>query len=432
MSLPHGWAETTLGEIAELGGEKADPAVLGNLAFIGLEHVEPHTGQLLGQGDATNVRSTVVRFEPNDVLFGRLRPYLNKVWLADAPGCASAEMIVVRPRERVAPRFVQKLMMTAEFLDFTAALDRGDRPRVNADQIGTYCLLLPPLAEQRRIVAKLDALTVRLARAKAEAASVRDLAARVRQTSLQQAFSSEQLSSWPSVALENVIADGLIGLVRSKAEQGQAGVPYLRMGHYDLEGRLNDRDLSFVSCTRSEIKKFEVRADDVLFNTRNSVELVGKVAIWPADKPGWVYNNNILRLRFHPSVLPRFAFRYMMSPTFRQMMSEVKSATTSVAAIYQRSLYATPFPVPPITVQEAILHQLNTAFTRADRLEAEANKALALIDRLETAILAKAFRGELVPQDPNDEPASVLLERIRARRAADPTAKRGRRPKLAS
>ena len=67
------------------------------------------------------------------------------------------------------------------------------------------------------------------------------------------------------------------------------------------------------------------------------------------------------------------------------------------------------------------------ANARADRLDAEAARARALLDRLEAAILARAFRGELVPQDPDDEPASVLLERIRARRAAAPKAKPRRR-----
>lgn len=71
--------------------------------------------------------------------------------------------------------------------------------------------------------------------------------------------------------------------------------------------------------------------------------------------------------------------------------------------------------------------RIETAFARADRLEAEAARAKALLDRLEAAILAKAFRGELVPQDPADEPASVLLDRIRAERAAAPKPKRGRR-----
>jgi type I restriction enzyme, S subunit len=73
---------------------------------------------------------------------------------------------------------------------------------------------------------------------------------------------------------------------------------------------------------------------------------------------------------------------------------------------------------------------LNSAFARVDRLEAETARARALLDRLESAILAKAFRGELVPQDPNDEPASVLLERIRAQRSAvAPTARPKRRAK---
>ncbi len=74
-----------------------------------------------------------------------------------------------------------------------------------------------------------------------------------------------------------------------------------------------------------------------------------------------------------------------------------------------------------------MLRRLNVAFARADRLEAEAARARALLDRLESAILAKAFRGELIPQDPNDEHASVLLERIRAQRAVSPKPQRGRR-----
>jgi len=74
---------------------------------------------------------------------------------------------------------------------------------------------------------------------------------------------------------------------------------------------------------------------------------------------------------------------------------------------------------------------LETAFARADRLERRSRRARALLDRLEAAILARAFRGELVPQDPNDEPASVLLARIRQSRAAAPQVKRGRKAKAA-
>jgi type I restriction enzyme S subunit len=97
--------------------------------------------------------------------------------------------------------------------------------------------------------------------------------------------------------------------------------------------------------------------------------------------------------------------------------------------VNSQQLQALSVPLPPISVQERAVAAIHSTFARADRLEAEAARARALIDRLESAILANAFRGELVPQDPNDEPASVLLDRIRAERAAAPKAKRGRRAK---
>ena len=90
----------------------------------------------------------------------------------------------------------------------------------------------------------------------------------------------------------------------------------------------------------------------------------------------------------------------------------------------------TIWPLPPIGEQLTIVALLDAAFVRVDRLEAEAGRARALLDRLESALLAKAFRGELVPQNPNDEPAQTLLDRIHAQRAAAPQIKRGRKSKV--
>ena len=83
--------------------------------------------------------------------------------------------------------------------------------------------------------------------------------------------------------------------------------------------------------------------------------------------------------------------------------------------------------MPPLIEQTEIVRRVEQLFAFADQLEAKVATAQARIDRLTQSILAKAFRGELVPQDPNDEPASVLLERIQAQRAAAPKAKRGRK-----
>lgn len=289
-------------------------------------------------------------------------------------------------------------------------------------------LRLPPLPEQRRIVAKIDSLSSKSKRAREHLDHIPRLVEKYKQAMLGSVFSARAMENWTKGSVADVVTEGLVGLVRSKSEQALAGTPYIRMGHYDMEGRWNDADLSYVGVTAAELQRYELRAGDVLFNTRNSFDLVGKVANWPGSKPGYVYNNNLLRLRFANDVMPSFAKWLMMSPWFRAYLNTVKSATTSVCAIYQRSLMLGPFAYPELAEQHEVVRRIEHAFAWIDRLAAEATSARKLIDRLDQAVLAKAFRGELVPQDPNDEPASTLLERIRAEREAVPAAKprRGR------
>ena len=80
-------------------------------------------------------------------------------------------------------------------------------------------------------------------------------------------------------------------------------------------------------------------------------------------------------------------------------------------------------PIPPIQEQEVIVEELDMAFSAMEKVQAVAKQNLMEKDYLDRSILAKAFRGELVEQDPNDEPASVLLERIRAEREQPPQGK---------
>lgn len=133
----------------------------------------------------------------------------------------------------------------------------------------------------------------------------------------------------------------------------------------------------------------------------------------------------------NPRCDARYLMYWMLSPQFTWLATRQEGRTV-LPKINQNALNAIPTPLAPPAMQKRIAVALDAIFARADRLETEAARARALLDRLESAILAKAFRGELVPQDPNDEPASVLLDRIRAQRAAAPKAKRARRSKEAT
>jgi type I restriction enzyme, S subunit len=97
--LPKGWIETTLGEIAEPSRERASPMDDAKLRYVGLEHIEPHSMRLLGYGHARDVRSSSVRFSKGYVLYGKMRPYLNKVWVAEFDGLCSAEFLVFQKRD---------------------------------------------------------------------------------------------------------------------------------------------------------------------------------------------------------------------------------------------------------------------------------------------------------------------------------------------
>jgi type I restriction enzyme, S subunit len=128
-------------------------------------------------------------------------------------------------------------------------------------------------------------------------------------------------------------------------------------------------------------------------------------------------------------LLPDYLHAYLSSPSARQIIEALARSTSGVNNINAEQLRALTVPVLSLDAQRSVVAAINLAMTRADCLKAEAARGRVLLDRLEAAILAKASRGELVPQDPNDEPASVLLERIKAFRSQQVQSqpKRGRK-----
>jgi type I restriction enzyme, S subunit len=329
---------------------------------------------------------------------------------------------------------------------------------------------VPPSAEQRRIIAKLDALMAFFARARKELDRVPVLAENLRQTVVTSAFRGELTTEWraenpqhaplsndqtalaysrvagakrkklaaaidwrPEIALPQTwrwaSIDELVALVQygtsAKTSDAREGVPVLRMGNIQ-RGELNWTNLKYLPGDHGEFPELLLKNDDVLFNRTNSIELVGKSAVFRGHPCPVSFASYLIRVRCS-AMQPELLVRYLNSPIGRAWAGRSASQQVGQANINGSKLKGLGIPLPPPAEQEEMLRLINLAFARADRLEGEAIRARALLDRLEAAILAKAFRGELVPQNPNDEPAGVLLERIRAQRAAAPKRKRGRR-----
>lgn len=491
-ALPPGWATTTLGEIVRPSRPRQDPRQHPDLSFIGMEHVQAHSMRLLGTVPAASMNSSAVHFQPGDVLYGRLRPYLNKVYRPDFEGLCSGEFIVLPGGDNHSSRFLAFLLNSSAFVDFASHLDEGDRPRVDFQQIAAYPVNVPPLPEQHRIVAEierhfslLDAGTAHLRRVQTNlrryrASVLQDACAgRLVPTEAQQAraegrdyepadrllarilaerrarWETDQLAKmearetlpisgawkarypepappdtagladlpegWVWATVDQVADKTLIGLDRGRDVQSPIPVlgqwPYVKMNNITMGGRLIISDLVFVSASAEDAQRYKVEPGDLLFNTRNSVELVGKVAIAKEVPAGTIYNSNIMRLRLG-GVKAEFVCYQMCSKIFRSRMERVKKATTSVAAVYAKDLLPLPLALPPLVEQERIVAEVERRLSVVDQLEAVVTANLKRADRLRQAILKDAFAGRLVPQDPADEPARALLERIRAERAA--------------
>ena len=104
-ALPDGWVWTTLGKIIKPSKEKVNPLELEAVPYISLEHIEKDTGKLLGRGHSSDVKSSKTKFNRGDLLYGKLRPYLNKVYIPDFEGVCSTDLLVFPKNELLSNTF---------------------------------------------------------------------------------------------------------------------------------------------------------------------------------------------------------------------------------------------------------------------------------------------------------------------------------------
>ena len=202
-------------------------------------------------------------------------------------------------------------------------------------------------------------------------------------------------------------------------------VPYLRVANV-FEDRIDVGDVMEMHFSSEDEAAYSLEAGDILLNEGQSLELVGRPAMFRGELPRACFTNTLVRFRAGPAVLPKFAlavFRhYMHSGRFRA----IAKITTNIAHLGAGRFADLPFPVPSLPEQAQIVSRLTDQMAAADELALSIRRSLAQCAAQRQNILRAAFAGQLVPQDPADEPAEALLARIRAGRAGvkPPTRKR--------
>lgn len=420
MTLPKGWAEAMLGEIADTKlGKMLDAAKNKGEPVPYLRNINVRWGSF-DLSNLLEMKVTPPEFDELAVRDGDLfvceggEPGRAAVWRQGQQRIVFQKALHrVRTLDGIEPDYVARFLAHAAanntFADLLTGTTIKHLPQVALQRIS---LNVPPAGEQRRIVAKLDALTARLARARAELDRVPVLASRLRRNAASKVLAT-------AGACQVRFADVL-------DYKGGSQPPKSTFHAEPAEGRVRLLQIRDFASDKKAVyitdngKWPRCTADDIMIGRYGAS--VGKVL---TGKSG-AYNVALVKMIFDRSAIhPRFLFHWLNSSTFQDRLKEISRSAQD--GFNKDDLADLPFPRLPLAHQIEIAGGVEAAFAGADRLEAEAARARALLDRLESAILARAFQGELVPQDPCDEPASVLLARIRARRAAEPRAKRGRK-----
>ena len=268
-----------------------------------------------------------------------------------------------------------------------AAQGRGAaQPNINLSILRSLRIPLPPLDEQRRIAAILDHADELRAKRRAAIAHLDSLTDAI----LLDMFGDPALSQ-RFVALGDITASARLGLVRSSKQLSEGGpYPYIRMNAISADGRLDSSSLQRTFASRDELASSTLDRGDLLFNTRNSRDLVGKCAVFRGDER-CLFNNNLLRLRFTDGIAPEFVWAVLNSTYGKRELMSRASGTTSVFAIYAKDLASVPIPLADPDRQALF----SDAVAEVDSNRSQHTTSLSALDVLFASLQARAFAGDL-------------------------------------
>jgi type I restriction enzyme, S subunit len=410
----------------------------------------------LDNEQADSLNSAIVR--ANDILLNITGASIGRVTLApaDMDGArVNQHVCIIRPGAGIDSRFLSGLLSSPRMQDQIWSENYGvTRQALTKQQILGFEIPLPPLNEQKRIADKLDALLARVETCRDRLDRVLAILKRFRQGVLVAATSGRLTEDWrarfPETA-EKCPLDAApepegafplpetwkwipVGSVARKVTDGvhkkptylEAGVPFLTVRNLTAGAGIDFAETNFISeADHAEFcKRTRPEMGDILITKDGTLGVVRKI---DTDRDFSIFVSLAL-IKLHDNRTSGYISYAFQAPVMQKQMVGVG---TGLQHIHLRDLKQDVLPIPPLEEQTEIVRRVESLFAWADRLEARVTAARAQVDRLTPALLAKAFRGELVPQDPADEPAVELLARILRDKGESISAagKRGRAPK---
>ncbi|WP_376791876.1 restriction endonuclease subunit S [Thermoflexus sp.] len=407
--LPEGWRWVRLGEIFDLqqGASMSPSRRLGRnpKPFLRTKNVLWGFVDVsnLDEMDFTEEEITKLCLQPGDLLVceggevGR-----TAIWEGQLPVVLYQNHIhrLRRKSDQVEPAFFMYWMQAAYqvFRAYQGAESRTAIPNLSGRRLKSFLAPLPPLSEQRRIVARIEELMARVREAKRLRQEAKEDTERLWQAVLAETFprpGAELPKGWRWVKIEEVTLDAQPGFAFGKKKIVNGDLLHIRPFNIGVDGELDLSQKVYIPSTEVKATLFSLEPGDVLFNNTNSIELVGKTAIVREPlKAAW--SNHITRLRPDTSRCEPGWLAFSLYVLWLQgFFARNCNKWIGQAGFNTDALKATEIPLPPLSEQRRIVAHLEAVQAKIRALKEAQAATDAELQRLEQAILEKAFRGEL-------------------------------------
>ncbi|BAZ03260.1 restriction modification system DNA specificity subunit (plasmid) [Tolypothrix tenuis PCC 7101] len=488
--LPEGWVWAKLGELGLfINGDRGknypnkNALVESGIPFINAGHIQDGIIKLSEMNYITEESFNLLgsgKVKPNDILYC-LRGSLGKTAIVKniTQGAIASSLVIIRPCNSSKHEYLFYYLISPFGDAEIRKYDNGSaQPNLSAQSVKSYSIPLPPLNEQRRIVAKIEALAARSQRVKEALLDIPQLLDQFRQSVLAAAFRGDLTADWreqssnvepAEVLLERIRAERRRRWEESELEKMKASGKTPKddkwKGKYIEPEAVSNEELpeipegwiwtdinniSFVVRGASPrpagdpkyfggnipwITVAEITKDDEIYLTQTSGFVTAEgckasrfiepgtflltnsgatLGVPKITKIGGCINDGSVALLFVNGEIQIYLYYFLTSLTQTLRKINQGAAQPNLNTEIVRNI---KIPIPPQEELQVIIKLLKHQLSTVSELKTLVNNKLELAVTLDQSILAKAFRGELVPQDPNDEPASVLLERIREERA---------------
>ena len=362
---------------------------------LNLDQIEANTGRVLAKEMVApgELGPSTYFFEHGTLLYSKLRPYLNKVVVADAPGYATTELVPLRCNaEAVCAHYLAHFLRSPEFLQFANTVVAGAKmPRMVMSEFWRYEIPLPPLPEQRRIAAILD---------QADALRAKRREALAQLDRLTQAIFVEMFGDpvtnpkkWPASMQLGEVADIVSGVTKGRNLEGKATrvLPYLAVANVQ-DKALNLLNVKEIEATDTEIQRYKLQRNDLLLTEGGDPDKLGRGTLWNNELPECIHQNHVFRVRVtHNAVTPCFLNWLIGSERGKKYFLRSAKQTTGIASINMTQLRGFPLLVPPLGLQQEFEKRVDAVRQLTKRAEESAKQ----VDALFTSLQHRAFRGEL-------------------------------------